>query len=197
MAIIDKKQKRWYADSTFESLDKTAIPIGTEIQVSGKLGQADFDDDTNTKLNAIGGKLNAPTDEITADSVPVISSTGTVSAQPFKEYYKHYIQINGSSSDSAFRCLITFTDSVAEYNFSSLNSIGLMDIYSPSMYKHPLIGSLVFFPNTHVTGIVSSWAPNFDSNGSTMIEFNLSDGTIISHTLNGNVTTIIDNAIKL
>lgn len=93
MAIIDKKQKRWYADSTFESLDKTAIPIGTEIQVSGKLGQGDFDDDTNTKLNAINGKLNAPTDEITADSVPVISSTGTVSAQPFKKYYKHKIHI--------------------------------------------------------------------------------------------------------
>lgn len=93
MAIIDKKQKRWYADSTFESLDKTTIPIGTEIQVSGKLGQADFDDDTNTKLNAINGKLNAPTDEILVDSVPVISSTGTVSAQPFKKYYKHMIRV--------------------------------------------------------------------------------------------------------
>ena len=220
MAIIDKKQKRWYAESTFESLDKTTIPIGTEIQVSGKLGQGDFDDDTNTKLNAINGKLNAPTDEITADSVPVISSTGTVSAQPFKKYYKHkihimdygdgglitqpfkkyykhYINIEGSSSDSSFWCLIIFTDSVSEYDFSSLNSIGLMDIYSPSMYKHPLIGSLVFFPNTHVTGIVSSWAPNFNGDGSTMIEFNLSDGSIVSHTLNSTVSTMLDTAIKL
>lgn len=197
MAIIDKKQKRWYAESTFESLDKTTIPIGTEIQVSGKLGQGDFDDDTNTKLNAINGKLNAPTDEITADSVPVISSTGTVSAQPFKEYYKHYIQIDGSSSDSAFRCLITFTDSVSGYDFNSLNSIGLMDIYSPSMYKNPLIGSLVFFPGTHTTGVVSAWAPNFDGNGSTQIEFNLSDGSIVSHTLNSTVSTMLDTAIKL
>lgn len=99
MAIIDKKQKRWYADSTFESLDKTTIPIGTEIQVSGKLGQGDFDDDTNTKLNAVGGKLNAPTDEILVDSVPIISSTGTVSAQPFKKYYKHKIHITDTDEN--------------------------------------------------------------------------------------------------
>lgn len=82
MAIIDKKQKQWYSKSTFDSLDKTKIPIGTEIQVDGKLGQADFDEDTNTKLNSISNKLDKPTDEITEDSIPVISSTGTVSAQP-------------------------------------------------------------------------------------------------------------------
>ena len=46
MATIDKKQKRWYSKSTFDSLDKTAIPIGTEIQVTGELGQSDFDADT-------------------------------------------------------------------------------------------------------------------------------------------------------
>lgn len=121
MATINRKQKRWYADSTFESLDKTAIPIGTEIQVSGKLGQADFDDDTNTKLNAINGKLTAPTDEITVDSVPVISSTGTVSAQPFKKYYKHMIGIIDNNNN--LDCYIIAISSKSDgYTFDDLET---------------------------------------------------------------------------
>ena len=121
MATIDKKQKRWYAESTFESLDKTTIPIGTEIQVSGKLGQADFDEDTNTKLNAINGKLTAPTDEITVDSVPVISSTGTVSAQPFKKYYKHLIGI--VDLDNRLDCYITVISSKSDaYTLETLET---------------------------------------------------------------------------
>lgn len=95
MAEIEKKQKRWYSKSTFNSLDKTTIPVGTEIQVTGELGQADFDNDTNTKLNTVLNKLDKPAGEITENSVPVISSTGTVSAKPLSELkiYLHRINI--------------------------------------------------------------------------------------------------------
>ena len=41
MATIDKKQTRWYAESTFDALDKTTIPVGTEIHVDGKLTEDD------------------------------------------------------------------------------------------------------------------------------------------------------------
>ena len=94
MAEIEKKQKRWYAKSTFNSLDKTTIPVGTEIQVTGELGQADFDNDTNTKLNTVLNKLDKPTGEITEDSIPVISSTGTVSAKPLSELKIYHHGIN-------------------------------------------------------------------------------------------------------
>ena len=82
MAIIDKKQTRWYSKSTFDSLDKTTIPVGTEIQVTGELGQADFDSDTNTKLNAVPNKLDKPSGNPTEDSLIVVSSAGSISYQP-------------------------------------------------------------------------------------------------------------------
>lgn len=102
MAEIEKKQKRWYAKSTFDSLDKTTIPVGTEIQVTGELGQADFDNDTNTKLNAVNGKLNVPNGEITEDSVPVISSTGTVSAKKLSELKIYLHRINMTTTWDGF-----------------------------------------------------------------------------------------------
>ena len=52
MAIINKKQTRWYSKSTFDALDKTTIPVGTEIHVDGKLTEDDFSDGVKTKLNA-------------------------------------------------------------------------------------------------------------------------------------------------
>lgn len=86
MAIIDKKQKRWYSKSTFDSLDKTTIPVGTEIQVAGELGQADFDSDTNTKLNAVPNKLDKPSGNPTDYSVVTLTSTGTVGTKPLSEF---------------------------------------------------------------------------------------------------------------
>ena len=89
MATIDKKQKRWYSKSTFDSLDKTAIPIGTEIQVTGELGQSDFDADTNTKLNNIANKLDktggtiSGSLTITQDLI-VNGTTSTVETQNLK-----------------------------------------------------------------------------------------------------------------
>ena len=89
MAIIDKKQKRWYSKSTFDSLDKTAIPVGTEIQVTGELGQSDFDADTNTKLNNIANKLDktggtiSGSLTITQDLI-VNGTTSTVETQNLK-----------------------------------------------------------------------------------------------------------------
>ena len=95
MAEIEKKQKRWYSKSTFNSLDKTTIPVGTEIQVTGPIEEADLNSTIVTKLNSISNKLDKPTGEITEDSIPVISSTGTVSAKPLSELkiYLHRINI--------------------------------------------------------------------------------------------------------
>ena len=45
MATIDKKQTCWYAKSTFDALDKSTIPVGTEIHVTGKLTADDLSDD--------------------------------------------------------------------------------------------------------------------------------------------------------
>ena len=87
MANIDKKQKRWYSKSTFDSLDKTTIPVGTEIQVTGELGQADFDSDTNTKLNAVPNKLDKPSGNPTEDSFVKVSSTGSTSYKKVSDFF--------------------------------------------------------------------------------------------------------------
>ena len=99
MAIIDKKQTRWYAKSTFDSLDKTTIPVGTEIQVAGEIEETDLTADLQTKIN---GKLTAPTTP-TADSVVTLLADGTVGTKALSEFggklYKHSIMIsfpNGS-----------------------------------------------------------------------------------------------------
>lgn len=89
MANIDKKQKRWYSKSTFDSLDKTTIPIGTEIQVGGELGQADFDSDTNTKLNNVANKLDKTGGTITgsltiSQNLIVNGTTSTVESTSLK-----------------------------------------------------------------------------------------------------------------
>lgn len=89
MATIDKKQKRWYSKSTFDSLDKTVIPVGTEIQVTGELGQSDFDADTNTKLNNIANKLDKTGGTITGSltitqNLIVNGTTSAVETQNLK-----------------------------------------------------------------------------------------------------------------
>ena len=88
MAIIDKKQTRWYSKSTFDSLDKTTIPVGTEIQVGGEIEETDLTADLKTKIN---GKLTAPITP-TADSV-VIMENGTTGTKALSEFggklYKH------------------------------------------------------------------------------------------------------------
>ena len=94
MAIIDKKQTRWYSKSTFDSLDKTTIPVGTEIQVGGEIEETDLTADLQTKIN---GKLTAPTTP-TADSVVTIAANGTVGTKALSEFggklYKHSILIS-------------------------------------------------------------------------------------------------------
>lgn len=97
MATIDKKQTRWYAKSTFDSLDKTTIPVGTEIQVTGPIEETDLTADLQTKIN---GKLTAPTTP-TADSVVTMAADGTTGTKPLSEFggklYKHKIQLEASS----------------------------------------------------------------------------------------------------
>lgn len=103
MAIIDKKQKRWYSKSTFDSLDKTTIPVGTEIQVTGEIEEADLTADLQTKIN---GKLTVPTTP-TADSVITLLTDGTTGTKALSEFsgklYKHrirYSYTNVSTSDT-------------------------------------------------------------------------------------------------
>lgn len=97
MAIIDKKQKRWYSKSTFDSLDKTTIPVGTEIQVTGPIEETDLIADLQTKIN---GKLTAPTTP-TANSAVIIEANGTTGTKALSEFsekiYKHTLNISGSS----------------------------------------------------------------------------------------------------
>ena len=91
MAIIDKKQKRWYSKSTFDSLDKTAIPVGTEIQVTGQIGANDLDSEL---LVGINGKLTAPTKPL-EDSVVTMGTDGKANTKPLIEFepfrYRHSI----------------------------------------------------------------------------------------------------------
>lgn len=97
MAIIDKKQKRWYSKSTFDSLDKTTIPVGTEIQVTGEIEEADLTTDLQTKIN---GKLTAPTTP-TANSVVTMAANGTTGTKALSEFggklYKHELTVGSSS----------------------------------------------------------------------------------------------------
>lgn len=92
MATIDKKQKRWYSKSTFDSLDKTAIPVGTEIQVGGEIEETDLAADLKTKIN---GKLTAPTTP-TADSVVTMLANGTTGTKALSDFggklYNHRIR---------------------------------------------------------------------------------------------------------
>ena len=85
MAIIDKKQKRWYSKSTFDSLDKTTIPVGTEIQVTGPIEEADLTTDLQTKIDNIPNKLDKPSGNPTEDSVVKVSSTGSTSYKKVSE----------------------------------------------------------------------------------------------------------------
>ena len=91
MAIIDKKQKRWYSKSTFDSLDKTTIPVGTEIQVTGPIGANDLDSEL---LVGINGKLTAPTKPL-EDSVVTMGTDGKSGTKPLTDFepfrYRHSI----------------------------------------------------------------------------------------------------------
>ena len=105
MATIDKKQTRWYAKSTFDSLDKTTIPVGTEIQVTGEIEETDLTADLKTKIN---GKLTAPTTP-TVDSVVTMLADGTTGTKALSEFsgklYEHYIEMtsyNLSTQESIY-----------------------------------------------------------------------------------------------
>lgn len=99
MAIIDKKQKRWYSKSTFDSLDKTTIPVGTEIQVAGEIEEADLTADLQTKIN---GKLTAPTTP-TANSVITMEANGTTGTKALSEFsgklYEHRIHYSYTNTE--------------------------------------------------------------------------------------------------
>ena len=87
MAIIDKKQTRWYSKSTFDSLDKTTIPVGTEIQVTGEIEETDLTADLQTSINTIANKLDKPSDNPTEDSVVKVSSTGSTSYKKVSDFF--------------------------------------------------------------------------------------------------------------
>ena len=122
MAIIDKKQTRWYSKSTFDSLDKTTIPVGTEIQVTGEIEETDLNVDLQTKIN---GKLTAPTNP-TADSVVTMLANGTVGTKALSEFggklYRHSLNITGSSM--AYVLYFFSPDSTAITNTNLINDNG-------------------------------------------------------------------------
>ena len=123
MAIIDKKQTRWYSKSTFDSLDKTTIPVGTEIQVGGEIEETDLTADLQTKIN---GKLTAPTTP-TADSVVTMLANGTTGTKPLSDVgkiYMHRISFSVSSVKSG-NFIFYSTNSTA---YSSISSLPTMDV---------------------------------------------------------------------
>ena len=94
MATIDKKQTRWYAESTFNALNKSTIPAGTEIHVDGKLTEDDLSDGVKSKLN--GGAV----------------------------FYKHNVSVpcvTGGDTTKVFTLKLNIISSSAtEYTFNSL-----------------------------------------------------------------------------
>ena len=140
MAIIDKKQTRWYSKSTFDSLDKTTIPVGTEIQVTGELGQADFDSDTNTKLNAVPNKLDKPSGNPTEDSLVKVSSTGSVEYTALSTLGKTSLTYHKIMFiyNSVYRYLGIISTRGASYTtldeiFTDFNNRQIVNVYYPDM----------------------------------------------------------------
>ena len=71
-------------EAQFESKKET-LPIGTFVGITDPIHKSELDSDLQASINSIANKLDKPTGEITEDSVPVISSTGTVSPKPLSE----------------------------------------------------------------------------------------------------------------
>lgn len=192
MAIIDKKQTRWYAKSTFDSLDKTTIPVGTEIQVAGEIEETDLTADLQTKIN---GKLTAPTTP-TADSVVTMAANGTTGTKALSELggklYEHYIEIYVSNSNKMTYLYFYFINS----NSSAYTIYD--DIYN-AIHGNLHTGSI-----TYNDGSVLSY-------GAVMVEFQQSKIYLRGATGNGSgnvfgnvlaieastITTITDNVTEL
>lgn len=159
MAIIDKKQTRWYSKSTFDSLDKTTIPVGTEIQVGGELEQADFDSDTNTKLNAVPNKLDKPSGNPTEDSLVKVSSTGSVAYTALSTLGKtsltyHKITIYYNSLNYYLGIISTKSTSYTTVNeiFTDFNNRKIVSVYYPDMITQtPTINASISFPGEYDT----------------------------------------------
>lgn len=157
MAIIDKKQTRWYAKSTFDSLDKTTIPVGTEIQVAGEIEETDLTTDLQTKIN---GKLTAPTTP-TSNSVVTMAANGTVGTKALSEFsgklYLHriYFQI---SSNKIGNFYFYSTKSTAYTSLSSLPSFNYIGYIS-----YPENKGVVEYTYLNPEPIISASGVVFDS----------------------------------
>lgn len=159
MATIDKKQKRWYSKSTFDSLDKTTIPVGTEIQVAGELGQSDFDSDTNTKLNAVPNKLDKPSGNPTEDSLVKVSSTGSVEYTALSTLGKtsltyHKIIISYNSMQYYLGIISTKSTSYTTVNeiLTDFNNRQIVSAYYPDMITQtPTINASMSFTGEYDT----------------------------------------------
>lgn len=124
MATIDKKQTRWYSKSTFDSLDKTTIPVGTEIQVAGPIEETDLNATLQTSINSVANKLDKPAGNPTEDSLVKVSSTGSVEYVPYKKYYKHTISIVGSPTSASYYICTILSDS------AKINTLELLYNYN-------------------------------------------------------------------
>ena len=167
MAIIDKKQTRWYAKSTFDSLDKTTIPVGTEIQVAGEIEETDLTADLQTKIN---GKLTAPATP-TADSVVIMEANGTTGTKALSEFggklYKH--ETDFGTSNSQFYSFSIITGESAAYTLDTLDHLlaggaiyygtageygGVIRDYDASTHILSVNGGSAEFTLTSITDIV-------------------------------------------
>lgn len=170
MAIIDKKQTRWYSKSTFDSLDKTTIPVGTEIQVGGEIEEADLTADLQTKIN---GKLTAPTTP-TADSVVTMLANGTTGTKPLNEFsekiYRHSLNISGSSM--TYILMFFSPDSTAITTTTLINDNGSW-----------ITGATGRNINTNIGCICVGYAPTealMISDNGNLVQFNYSSMTNIT-----------------
>jgi hypothetical protein len=55
MASYDMQIERWLSKATFDALDKSAIPVGTEINIVGQIEESDLSLELLNKINTAGG----------------------------------------------------------------------------------------------------------------------------------------------
>ena len=57
MATINKQAEKWMSKASFDALDKSTIPVGTEINIVGDIQESDLSPDLINKINNAGGHL--------------------------------------------------------------------------------------------------------------------------------------------
>ena len=185
MATIDKKQTRWYSKSTFDSLDKTTIPVGTEIQVGGEIEEADLTADLQTKIN---GKLTAPTTP-TADSAVTLLADGTVGTKALSEFggklYRHVVEIKYNTGLISLFAIFYTSNSTSINTVAKIADIGQYINCAYNGYNGA--GSVMMTPVAN-TGTIEVYG---------LITNRNADTTINVHEVNATPTEITDTVTEV